>query len=285
VPFLSAKRLRTETARQGVSPLQRARQPFRFTIALHPQVLEAHITLGGCPHFLTDADFGDLRATQVEGRSTLTTMPLCCASARPAEPWRIGSGKALRGLAIRRCEDRWPSGRGALRLWWRGSSRNVLLRTICNKEEKPMNKVLIGLAVSVLTAGSAVASDKADIMAILKQWISGAAGTVATCEDDAAVIDDIPPFEWHGPGACSRWQKDNDAYTQQEGTTDATFAMGTPQQLIISKDHAYAVLPTTFAATQGGKRVRETATSTVVLHKTATGWRIAAWTWATQTVQ
>ena len=70
-----------------------------------------------------------------------------------------------------------------------------------------MNKVVIAFAVSVLTAGSALASDKDDIMAVLKQWSSGAAGTVAVCADDAAVIDDIPPFEWHDPGACPRLPK------------------------------------------------------------------------------
>ena len=48
-----------------------------------------------------------------------------------------------------------------------------------------MNRVVIALAVSVLTAGSALASDKGDIMAVLKQWISGEGGTVATCADDA----------------------------------------------------------------------------------------------------
>jgi hypothetical protein len=69
-------------------------------------------------------------------------------------------------------------------------------------------------------------------MAVLRQWSSGAAGTVAVCADDAAVIDDIPPFEWHGPGACSRWQKDNDAYLQQ-GISEETFTLGKPQQLII----------------------------------------------------
>jgi hypothetical protein len=150
-----------------------------------------------------------------------------------------------------------------------------------------MKKVVIALVMSVLTAGPALASasDKSDIMAVLKQWISGEAGTVATCADDAAVIDDIPPFEWHGPGACSRWQKDNDAYIQSEGITDAIGTIGNPQQFIVSGDHAYVVLPTTFAVTQKGKRVRETATSTLVLHKTAAGWRISAWTWATHTIQ
>jgi hypothetical protein len=148
-----------------------------------------------------------------------------------------------------------------------------------------MNKVVIALAVSVLTAGSALAADKDDIMAVLKQWSSGAAGTVAVCADDAAVIDDIPPFEWHGPGACSRWQKDNDAYARKEGTTDAGGTIGSPQQLIISGDRAYVVLPTTFSVTRDGKRVTEIATSTLVLRKTAAGWRITAWTWGTQKVQ
>jgi hypothetical protein len=148
-----------------------------------------------------------------------------------------------------------------------------------------MNRVMIALAMSVLTTGSALASDKADIMAVLKQWISGEAGTVATCADDAAVIDDIPPFEWHGPGACSRWQKDNDTSIQKEGVTDATGTIGNPQQFIISGDRAYVVLPSTFAVTQKRKRVKEIATSTIVLHKTAAGWRITAWTWATRTVQ
>ena len=148
-----------------------------------------------------------------------------------------------------------------------------------------MNKVVIALAVGLLGAGSALASDKGDIMAVLKQWISGPAGTVATCADDAAIIDNLPPFEWHGPGACSRWQKDNDAYTQKEGITDAIGTIGSPQQLIISGDQAYVVLPTTFSVTQKGKRVTEIATSTLVLHRTATGWRITAWTWGTQTVR
>ena len=147
-----------------------------------------------------------------------------------------------------------------------------------------MKKIVIAVAASLLTAGLALASDKEDIMAVVKQWSSGAAGTVAVCADDAAVIDDIPPFEWHGPGACSRWQKDNDAYLKQ-GISEETFTLGKPQQLIISGDRAYAVIPVTYAFTQKGKRVREHATGTLVLHKTAAGWRIAAWTWATQTVQ
>lgn len=43
-----------------------------------------------------------------------------------------------------------------------------------------MNRVVIALAVSELTAGSALASDKDDIMGVLKQWISGEVGTHST---------------------------------------------------------------------------------------------------------
>jgi len=147
-----------------------------------------------------------------------------------------------------------------------------------------MNRVIIALAVSMLTAGSALASDKSDIMAVLKQWNdTDEAKAVATCADDASVIDDVPPYEWHGPGACSRWQKDYDAYAQKEGISDANGTIGNPRQLIISGDRAYAVVPTTFAFTRNGKPVKIVATSTFALHKTAAGWRITAWAWATQT--
>jgi hypothetical protein len=150
-----------------------------------------------------------------------------------------------------------------------------------------MNKVAIVLAASMLTAGSwsTLASDQGDIVQVLKQWISGEAGTVATCANDAAVIDDVPPFEWHGPGACSRWRTDNDAYARKQGVTDATGTIGDPLQLTISGSRAYVVAPTTWAYTQKGKHLKEIATSTFVLHKTAAGWRITAWTWSTQTIQ
>jgi hypothetical protein len=78
--------------------------------------------------------------------------------------------------------------------------------------------------------------------------------------------------------------EDNDAYLQQ-GISEETFMLGKPQQLIISGDRAYTVLPITYTFTENGKHVRELATGTLVLHKTAAGWRIAAWTWAKQTVQ
>lgn len=148
-----------------------------------------------------------------------------------------------------------------------------------------MNRVIMAFAVGVLTAGPTLASDKADITAVLNQWNdTDEAKAVAACTDDASVIDDIPPYEWHGRGACSNWQRDYDAYLQKNGMTDASGTIGKPRQLLITGDRAYAVVPTTFAFTKNGKSVKVTATTTFSLHKTGAGWRITGWAWATETM-
>jgi len=146
-----------------------------------------------------------------------------------------------------------------------------------------MNRIIAALALSVLTAGPTLASDKGDIMAVLHQWND--ADTVAACADDASVIDDIPPYEWHGPSACSNWKKDYGAYLQKNGMTDPTGTIGKPRQLVITGDRAYAVVPSTFTFTKNGKPMKLTATTTFSLHKTAAGWPITGWAWATQAVQ
>ena len=143
-----------------------------------------------------------------------------------------------------------------------------------------MRGIMVAVAVSLLTAAPVLASDRGEIMAVLNQWNdSDEAKAAAACADDASVIDDIPPFEWHGPGACSKWQKDYDAYLQKEGITDATGTVGKFRQLIITGDRAYAVVPTTFAYTKSGKPTKVSATTTFTLHKTAAGWRITGWAW------
>jgi ketosteroid isomerase-like protein len=149
-----------------------------------------------------------------------------------------------------------------------------------------VKKAIIALAASLFTAASALAADRDDIMAVLSQWNDAdEAKSLATCADDAAVIDDVPPFEWHGAGACARWQKDYDAYLEKQGETDAAGTIGKPQRLIVAGDRAYAVVPTTFAVTREGKRMTQTATAAFALRRTQAGWRITGWSWATRRVE
>jgi hypothetical protein len=68
-----------------------------------------------------------------------------------------------------------------------------------------MNRRAIALAVGVFAAGSALASDKSDIMAVLKQWNGPDMATfAASCANDAylfppnsrtaLVVDTVPAF-------------------------------------------------------------------------------------------
>jgi ketosteroid isomerase-like protein len=148
-----------------------------------------------------------------------------------------------------------------------------------------MHKIIIVLAVTVLAAASATASDKQDVMAVVQQWVDAfnkddSNMQVATCADATSIIDDTPPHEWHGPGACSKWKNDFDAFTRKLAVTGLTAAMMKPRRVDISADSAYVVVPVDLAYKQGGKDVQDAGIFTVALHKGASGWRIKGWAWA-----
>ncbi|HVO46274.1 MAG TPA: hypothetical protein VMT29_08045 [Steroidobacteraceae bacterium] len=149
-----------------------------------------------------------------------------------------------------------------------------------------MNRAIVVLTASVLTlfcANAALASDKDDILAVLKQW-TDTQTAAGSCADDASVIDDFPPFEWRGPGACANWAKAFDGVAQKNGFTNPSGTIGKPRHFAVEKDRAYVVAPGTFSYTANGKPVKITAVAAFVLHKTAAGWKITAWSWATTNV-
>ena len=149
-----------------------------------------------------------------------------------------------------------------------------------------MRKIWIVLAMVVLAAGLAAASDKTEVMAPVHQFTDGfnkgdAKTALAACADQASIIDDFPPHEWHGAGACSTWANDYEADAKKNGITDGVVTLGTPRHIDITADSAYVVVPVSFTYKQKGKPVKETgSTWTLVLQKGAAGWRITAWAWA-----
>jgi hypothetical protein len=146
-----------------------------------------------------------------------------------------------------------------------------------------MNRV-IALAVVVFAAGSALASDKSDIMLVLKQWNDpDMIKSAASCANDAAILDVIPPYEWRGPGACAIFAKAFDAFAQKEAMAGAIGTMSKPRQFDVVGDRAYLSVPTTYRYTQKGKPVKDTGMMAFALQKTAAGWRITALSWATLT--
>jgi opacity protein-like surface antigen len=149
-----------------------------------------------------------------------------------------------------------------------------------------MRKIWIVLAMAVLAVGPAAASDKTDVMATGHQFVDGfnkgdMKAALAACADQASIIDDFAPHEWHGAGACSTWANDYEADAKKNGITDGVVTLGTPRHIDITSDRAYVVVPASFTYKQKGKPVKETgSTWTLVLQKGATGWRITAWAWA-----
>jgi ketosteroid isomerase-like protein len=149
-----------------------------------------------------------------------------------------------------------------------------------------MRKVFIALAVAALAAMPTAATDRTDVMATVRQFVDGfnkgdINSAVATCADQPSIIDEFPPYEWHGAGACSNWANDYVADAKKNGITDGSVTLGKPRHIDIRGDRAYVVVPANYSFKQKGKPVREIGSMlTVALQKDGTAWRITAWAWA-----
>jgi hypothetical protein len=103
---------------------------------------------------------------------------------------------------------------------------------------------------------------------------------LAACAEQTSIIDEFPPHEWHGAGACSNWANDFDADAKKNGVTDGIVTLGNPRRVDITADRAYVVVPANYTFKQKGKLVKETGSMlTLVLQKGAAGWRITGWAW------
>jgi ketosteroid isomerase-like protein len=146
----------------------------------------------------------------------------------------------------------------------------------------------MALAVAALAAEpvAAGASEKTEVMAVVHQWVDGfnkgdTKSALATCADETSIIDDIPPHEWHGAGACSKWANDYDADAKKNDITDGIVTLGKPRHIDVAGDRAYIVVPANFTYKEKGKPMKETGSMvTVALQKGGSGWRIIGWSWA-----
>jgi hypothetical protein len=146
-------------------------------------------------------------------------------------------------------------------------------------------RTLIALVVAAFAVGSAWASAKDDVMVPVRQFVDGfnkgdVKTALAACADQTSILDEFPPHEWHGPGACSTWADAFDADAKKNGITDGKVALGKPRHIDITADRAYVVVPASYSYKQKGKPAKETgSTLTIALQKDATGWRMTGWAW------
>lgn len=145
---------------------------------------------------------------------------------------------------------------------------------------------LLSLAAVALVSGPAVASEKTDVMALVHQFVDAfnkgdTKSAIAACADEASIIDDVPPYEWHGAHACSRWFDAYDADARKNGITDGFVTLGKARHINVSEGHAYVLISLDYVFKRKGIEVREIgAKLTIALQKQPAGWRIAGWAYA-----
>jgi ketosteroid isomerase-like protein len=146
---------------------------------------------------------------------------------------------------------------------------------------------MAALALAVgLAAGPAAASEQADAMAAVRQFIDGfnkgdVKAAVAACASPVSVVDDFPPYAWQGPTACADWAADFEATAKKEGITEPVVTLQKPRHVDVAGDRAYVVVPASYDYKAKGKKVKESgATFTVALQKLPAGWRITGWAWS-----
>lgn len=152
------------------------------------------------------------------------------------------------------------------------------------KKDNDIYKLVIALAIAVVGARPAIASHEADVMKPVRQFVTGFNKgdpkiAQAACLDAIFIIDDFPPHAWAGSEAISKWLRDLDSFEKKNGTSDPSVTLAKPRHIDVTGTHAYVIVPTQLSYKKEEQLVKENGLMTLVLHKGAAGWRIAAWAW------
>jgi len=152
-----------------------------------------------------------------------------------------------------------------------------------------MHKLLLALALSTfatISAAQTPGSAETAVLAPIRQFVDGfnkgdSKVMLAVCADQTSILDEFPPHEWHGPGACAKWGSDFEADAKKNGITDGVVTLSKPSHVDITADRAYVVIPANYTYKQKGKPVSEAGSIiTLTLQKVPAGWRITGWSWA-----
>ena len=79
----------------------------------------------------------------------------------------------------------------------------------------------ISLAAALLAVSPAAASEKTNVIATVKQYMSSfnkgdKDAATAACAAQASIIDEFPPYAWQGATACADWWNDNEAFGKKK---------------------------------------------------------------------
>ena len=114
-----------------------------------------------------------------------------------------------------------------------------------------MNARVMAFAIALLSGGPVMASDSSDVIAVVNKWVDSfnkgdSASGLATCDAESAIIDSLPPYEWHGAGACSTWFHDFNIWAKQNDAVYDHTTIDKVRNVEITGNHAYAAVSATF---------------------------------------
>jgi hypothetical protein len=150
-----------------------------------------------------------------------------------------------------------------------------------------MKITLSALGLALLICNSALASDRNDVVAAVRSEIAAfnrgdLSDAIAHCTDEMSIIDNFPPHEWHGAGACTRWASDLVAFLRDAGITPLSMIAGRPRHVDVVGDRAYVVIPTMFRFKLNGKVARDPGQLTFAMMKMQGNWKFTGWSWSDQ---
>jgi hypothetical protein len=138
-------------------------------------------------------------------------------------------------------------------------------------------------AAGLFTATVAMAapdSPSAPARAFISAFNKGdLAGARAAHETNVSIMDEMPPHIWQGPTAFDEWVTALTAYGKAHGRTNDKVTLGAARVATVAGDRAYVVITALYTYADKGQPIREPATMTFAVHRGASGWKIAGWSW------
>jgi ketosteroid isomerase-like protein len=154
------------------------------------------------------------------------------------------------------------------------------------KQRGYVRKGIVAAAMAILAILPAAATDKTDVMTTVRQFVDSfnkgdVKAASASCAGQTSILDEFPPYEWHGADACAKWMNDYDADAKKNEITDGVVTLSAPLHIDVTGDRAYVVVRANYKFKKKGKWVQETGSMlTISLQKSDASWRFTGWSWA-----
>ena len=149
-----------------------------------------------------------------------------------------------------------------------------------------MNKICLVAIACLIGNSSPAMAQQSEVLVAVNHFVDGfnkgdMKVLLSSCANETSIIDEFPPHEWHGDGACKRWMDDYVSNAKANGITDGLVTLGTPSHVDVTGDRAYVVIPSTYTWKQKGVAMREDGSAfAFAMHKEKDGWRFTGWSWA-----